>query len=52
MEATILLECQNKDNRVGGVMLNMLSSSAVDRGFEPRSGNSRGASGPVGPIWR
>ena len=25
-------------NRIGGVMVSMLASSAVDRGFEPRSG--------------
>jgi hypothetical protein len=25
-------------NRIGGVMVNMLASSEVDRGFEPRSG--------------
>ena len=24
-------------NRIGGVMVNMLASNAVDRGFEPRS---------------
>jgi hypothetical protein len=25
-------------NRIGGVMISVLASSAVDRGFEPRSG--------------
>jgi hypothetical protein len=27
-------------NRVGGVMVKVLASSAVDRGFEPRSGHT------------
>ena len=26
------------ENRIGGVMVSVLASSAVDRGFEPRSG--------------
>ena len=26
-------------NRIGGVMVRVLASSAVDRGFEPRSGH-------------
>jgi len=29
-------------NRVGGVMGNVLTSSAIDCGFEPRSGQSKG----------
>ena len=29
------------DNRIGGVMVSMLISSAVDRGFEPRSGQTK-----------
>ena len=28
-------------NRIGGVMVNVLASSAVDRGFEPRSGQTK-----------
>ena len=28
-------------NRIGGVMVSMLASSAVDRGFEPRSGQTK-----------
>ena len=28
-------------NRTGGVMVSVLVSSAVDRGFEPRSGQTR-----------
>ena len=27
-------------NRFGGVMINVLSSSLVDRGFDPRSGQT------------
>ena len=27
-------------NRIGGVMVSMLASSAVERGFEPRSGQT------------
>jgi len=29
-------------NRVGGEMFSVLASSAVDRGFEPRSGQTKG----------
>ena len=29
------------ENRVGGVMLSVLASCAVDRGFEPRSGQTK-----------
>ena len=29
------------NNRIGGVMVNMLSSSAVDYGFEPRLGQTK-----------
>jgi hypothetical protein len=29
-------------NRIGGVLVIMLASSAVDRGFEPRSGQTKG----------
>ena len=28
-------------NRIGGVMVSMLAMSAVDRGFEPRSGQAK-----------
>ena len=28
-------------NRIGGVMVSVLASSAVDRGFEPRSGQTK-----------
>ena len=28
-------------NRIGGVMVNVLASSVVDRGFEPRSGQTK-----------
>ena len=28
-------------NRIGGVMVSMLASSAVDRGFEPQSGQTK-----------
>jgi hypothetical protein len=28
-------------NRIGGVMVSMLASSAVDRGFKPRSGQTK-----------
>ena len=29
------------DNRIGGVMVSVLASSAVDRGFESRSGQAK-----------
>ena len=28
-------------NRIGGVMVSVLASSAVDRGFKPRSGQTK-----------
>ena len=28
-------------NRIGGVMVSVLASSVVDRGFEPRSGQTK-----------
>ena len=31
----------NKKHRIGGVMVSVLASSAVDRGFEPRSGQTK-----------
>jgi hypothetical protein len=30
-----------QQNRIGGVMVSMLASSVVDRGFEPRSGQTK-----------
>ncbi len=30
-----------KINHIGGIMVSMLASSAVDRGFEPRSGQTK-----------
>jgi hypothetical protein len=30
-----------QENRIGGVMVSMLTSSAVDRGFEPQSGQTK-----------
>ena len=30
-----------KQNRIGGVIISVLASSAVDRGFEPRSGQTK-----------
>ena len=39
----LLLEifCLGKANSIGGVMVNVLAPSAVDRGFEPRSGQTK-----------
>ena len=34
-------KCYILVNRIGGVMVSVLVSSAVDRGFEPRSGQSK-----------
>ena len=31
-----------KSNLINGIMVNVLALSAVDRGFEPRSGKARG----------
>jgi hypothetical protein len=31
----------NSGNRIGGVMVSLLVSSAVDHGFEPRSGQTK-----------
>ena len=36
-----LYEMSNLGNRVGGVLVNVLASSTVDRGFEPRSGQTK-----------
>jgi hypothetical protein len=33
--------CQSGTNRIGGVMVSVLVSCAVDRGFEPRSGQTK-----------
>jgi hypothetical protein len=30
-----------RENRIGGIMVSVLTSSAVDRGFEPRSGQTK-----------
>ena len=35
-----LLIIYSERNRVGGVMVSVLASSAVDHGFEPRSGQT------------
>jgi hypothetical protein len=35
------LNVLDERNRFGGVMVNMLASNAVDRGFEPRSGQTK-----------
>ena len=34
---TLFVEYMNIANRIGDVMASVLASSAVDRGFEPRS---------------
>ena len=31
----------NQKHRIGGVMVRVLTSSAIDRGFEPRSGKTK-----------
>jgi hypothetical protein len=31
----------NQKHRIGGIMVSMLASSAVDSGFEPRSGQTK-----------
>ena len=31
----------NQKHRIGGVMVSLLASSAIDRGFEPRSGQTK-----------
>ena len=33
--------CELQYYRIGGVMVNVITSSAVDRGFEPRSGQTK-----------
>ena len=38
-KTTFMLEFEY--NRTGGVMVSVLASSAVDRGFEPRSGQTK-----------
>ena len=35
------MSVQSHINRMGGVMISMLVSSVVDRGFEPRSGQTK-----------
>jgi len=37
----ILYETSNFRNRVGGVIISVVASSVVDRGFEPRSGETK-----------
>ena len=32
---------QNEFNHIGGVMVSVFASSAVNRGFEPRSGQTK-----------
>jgi hypothetical protein len=31
----------NQKHRIGGIMVSVLASSALDRGFEPRSGQTK-----------
>jgi hypothetical protein len=42
MNSTLIDLCQFHINTIGGVMVSVLASSAVDRGFEPRSGQTKG----------
>jgi hypothetical protein len=37
----VLRQIIHSYNRIGGVMVSVLTSSAVDRGFEPRSGQTK-----------
>ena len=37
-----MTDSTNFSDRIGGVMVSVLSSSAVDRGIKPRSGQSKG----------
>jgi hypothetical protein len=44
--AIIVLQIQEEEahghlNRIGGVMVSMLPSSAIDRSFKPRSGQTK-----------
>ena len=43
----ILYETSNIRNRVGVAMVSVGASSAVDRGFEPRSGETRDYSSSI-----
>ena len=36
-----ITQFQITNNRIGGVMVSVLASSAVDRGFEPQSGQTK-----------
>ena len=36
--AKVIHTFESRSNRIGGVMVSVLASSAVDRRFEPRSG--------------
>ena len=38
-----------KQNRIGGIIISVLASSAVDRGFEPRSGQTKDYK--IGICW-
>ena len=37
----VVLNTITLTNRIGGIMVSVLASSAVDRGFEPRSGQTK-----------
>ena len=37
----IVHQYQKNENRIGGVKVSMLTSSVVDRGFEPLSGQTK-----------
>jgi hypothetical protein len=37
----LVLNTQSIKNRIGGIMVSMPTSSAVDRGFEPRTGQTK-----------
>jgi hypothetical protein len=38
MTSEYIITTHTLHNRIGGVMISVLASSVVDRGFEPRSG--------------
>ena len=40
-QVCFLDSCTIQGNHVGGVMVSVLASTAVDRGFEPRSGQTK-----------
>jgi hypothetical protein len=39
--ALLIMQSHNVINRIGGVMVSVLASSEEDRGFEPRSGQTK-----------